>query len=113
MDQRDLSWDQALKADMGKSMIHLVPYDAVEALARVLMYGLGKYGRKDAWREVEPVRYYDAAMRHLLAYNEDTRTGKPSVDTESGLPHLWHALTNVAFLVALTSKEEQYAKRLE
>ena len=37
---------------------------------------------------------YAPAMRHLLAWwqGEDT-------DPESGMPHLWHAETDVGFLV--------------
>ena len=33
-------------------------------------------------------------MRHLLAYIDDPK----SIDAESGLPHLWHAACNMAFL---------------
>jgi hypothetical protein len=58
------------------------------------MYGNKKYGSADNWKKVEPVRYRDAMMRHLLAYIDDPE----AVDAESGLPHLWHAACNMAFL---------------
>ena len=47
-------------------------------------------------------RYLDALYRHLQAY----RFGE-TVDPESGLHHLTHALTNVAFLHYLeTTKKD-------
>lgn len=36
----------------------------------------------------------DALYRHWLAY-----LGGEERDEESGLPHLWHLATNVAFLI--------------
>lgn len=102
----NLIGNQELKKDAGKPMLHLVPCEALLAIARVLMFGLGKYRQKESWRNVEPVRYYDAAMRHLLAYNEARRTGADGIDPESNMPHIWHALTNLAFLVALEGKDE-------
>lgn len=39
----------------------------------------------------------DAAYRHWLAYLEDV----DSIDEESGMPSLWHLLTDIGFLVVL------------
>jgi hypothetical protein len=36
-------------------------------------------------------------MRHLVAYLEDP----DSVDSESGYPHLWHLMCNIAFAIEL------------
>lgn len=46
-------------------------------------------------------RYLDALYRHLQAY----RSGE-SHDPESGLHHLSHALTNIAFLHYLTTTKK-------
>ena len=89
-----LARDQSAKADAGKLQITLVPTQIIRDIAEVRMYGNKKYGSADNWKQVEPVRYRDALMRHLLAYIDDPE----SVDAESGLPHLWHAACNIAFL---------------
>ena len=91
--------DQTIKADEGKLQLTLVPTELIRAVARIRMYGNQKYpdGGPDNWKAVEPERYRDAMFRHLLAYLDD-----PSgVDPESGLPHLWHLVTNAAFLCEL------------
>lgn len=86
--------DQTAKADEGKARITLVPRRIIWDIAAVREYGCRKYKDPDNWRRVEPERYRDALMRHLLAYLDDP----DSVDAESGLPHLWHAACNIAFL---------------
>lgn len=94
--------DQTAKADAGKPRISLVPAEAVRAIARVRMYGLTKYRDKDNWKRVEPIRYLDAALRHLLDAVEDLE----SKDEESGLYSVDHALTDLAFLSALMKREK-------
>lgn len=86
--------DQTAKADAGKDRITLVPRQIIRDIARVRMFGTEKYKDPDNWRRVESERFKDALMRHLLAYLDDP----DSVDAESGLPHLWHAACNIAFL---------------
>ena len=93
-----------MKFDNGKLLYSLIPPETTKALAEVLTYGAQKYAPNN-WQLVEngEVRYLDALFRHLEAY----RAGE-QVDPESGLPHLSHVLTNVAFLHYLTqSKKEQ------
>lgn len=90
----DIQNDQTAKADAGKLQITLVPTQIIRDIAEVRMYGNKKYGDPTNWKRVEPARYRDALMRHLLAYIDDPE----SVDAESGLPHLWHAACNIAFL---------------
>lgn len=87
--------DQSVKADGGKPRISLVPTEIIRAIARVREYGVNKYGDKEAWRMVEPERYRDALLRHVLLWMEDPH-GK---DMESGLPHIEHIACNVAFLL--------------
>ena len=93
---------QTAKADAGKAEIRLVPMEIVWAIAWIRMYGNRKYGDPENWKTVEPERYRDALMRHLLHYISDPK----SVDEESGYPHLWHAACNLAFLMHFDYGEE-------
>lgn len=95
-----MAFDQTAKTDYGKEQLTLVPTRILHAIARVRMFGSKKYKDPDNWKRVETLRYRDAAFRHFLAYLEN-----PSgVDYESGLPHLWHLATNIAFLIELESQ---------
>lgn len=89
--------DQTAKADAGKLRLTLVPTEVIRAIAQTRMYGLEKYKDPENWRRVEVERYRDAAYRHFLAYLDDPHGN----DEESGLPHLWHCVTNLAFLCEL------------
>ena len=73
----------------------LVPAGIIEAVGIVRDYGTHKYGDPDGWKYVEPWRYQDALMRHLVEYLRDPL----SVDEESGLPHIYHMACNIAFLI--------------
>ena len=90
-------FDQTAKADAGKLQLSLVPGNLIRACAVVRMYGNKKYGDPDNWKQVEPQRYRDAAYRHWLAYIDD----HTAVDPESGIPHLWHCICNLAFLAQM------------
>ena len=96
--------DQKVKSDYGKAKLTLVPRRIIWKVAAIREYGNMKYpdGGPDNWKRVEPQRYRDAMMRHMMAYLDDPK----SVDTESGFPHLWHLACNVAFLCELEDKEE-------
>lgn len=85
------------KDDSGKPRWSLVPEQAMEDVVKVLTYGARKYG-DDNWRKVEdgPRRYYDAAMRHIMAYRQGHWA-----DDESGMPHLAHAVASLLFIMAL------------
>jgi len=93
--------DQTAKADKGKARITLVPMDIVWAIAAVREFGTAKYKDPDNWKRVDPQRFRDAMARHMLRYLDDPH----GVDDESGLPHLWHALCNGAFLCVLDKRE--------
>ena len=89
------------KADTGKPRPTLVPVSLLRAVTAVREYGTAKYHDPDNWRTIEPQRYRDALYRHWLAYLSDPH----GVDAESGLPHLWHAACNVAFLIEMEGWE--------
>jgi len=82
-----------MKFDTDKLKYSLVPPEAIEALASVLTYGAKKY-KPNNWKKVDnPDRYIDALYRHLEAWRKGER-----LDSESDLPHLAHAMANIAFL---------------
>lgn len=85
------------KNDKDKPRLDLVPPAIIEAVGYVRTYGVRKYGENTNWEKVEKHRYKAAMMRHLCEYLRDEN----SVDEESGLPHLWHAACNIAFLCEL------------
>jgi hypothetical protein len=64
-------------------------------IVKVLEFGAKKYD-VDNWQRVPQARtrYFDAAMRHLIAWREGEST-----DAESGLHHLAHAGCCVVFLL--------------
>jgi len=83
-----------MKFDAGKLRYSLIPPKATKELAKVLTYGARKY-KPNNWQKVEDkTRYVDALYRHLEAWRADEK-----IDSESGLSHLSHALTNIAFLI--------------
>lgn len=103
------------KQDYGKAKLSLVPRRIIWDVAAIREYGNNKYpdGGPDNWRGVEVERYRDAAYRHFLRYLDDPK----SVDSESGLPHLWHLACNIAFLCEMEdiylSKNPEVVERLK
>ena len=99
IDTQSLS-EKGLKFDTGKLQYSLIPPETLSALAEVLTFGARKYAPNN-WLLVQDgeTRYLDAAFRHLEAF----RKGETH-DPESGLHHLAHLLTNVAFLHYLHTK---------
>jgi len=105
--QREIM-DGARKDDQGKLRYDLIPTSAMTGLAEVLTFGANKYA-PNGWKAVPDAieRYYAALHRHLIAWREGEE-----VDKESGLPHLSHVLTNVAFLLELNNmKNGESSKR--
>ena len=93
--------DQQAKADQGKPHPSYVPVALIEGVMAVREYGNAKYHDPDNWKQVEPERYHQAMLRHILAAWNDPY----KIDPESGLPHIAHVATNIAFLLEM--KEER------
>lgn len=102
---------QARKQSRGKAGgFHLVPWRAITALAGIYAYGARKYAA-NSWREVPidpetgetPVeRYFNAMMRHVIAWREGEW-----FDKESGHSHLAHALWGMVALFELSMDERE------
>ena len=97
--------NEGKKNDDGKLRYDLVPVEAHEAMAQVFTYGATKYGDNN-WQNVDSNRYLAALFRHLNAWRKGEK-----MDSESGLSHLKHALTNVAILVY--KEQEDFDKEME
>ena len=94
--------EEFMKFDGDKLRYDLIPSSTTRALAEVLTFGARKY-KPNNWKNVsqeELHRYVGAAMRHFEAY----RAGE-YFDPESNMPHLWHAMTNISFLIELDKPE--------
>lgn len=97
---------QCAKADNGKLPISLVPMTIIKDIAAIRKYGEEKYHAPNNWVLVDKQRYVDAMWRHLIAYQEGE-----IYDKESGLPHLWHAACNMAFILEMESPDWDVRKQ--
>ena len=89
-----LTDSQTQKFDAGKSPMGLLSTAALTKIAEVLSFGAQKYSAHQ-WRSgIEWQRLLDAALRHLLAFNDGQ-----DVDEETGLSHLAHLGCCVMFLL--------------
>jgi hypothetical protein len=90
-----------LKFDDGKPRMELLPFDALELVARVLTFGARKYAAH-SWRLVKPglERYRGAMLRHLAAIDRGE-----DCDRETGLRHWAHIACNALFCAALDAAE--------
>lgn len=94
---------QEAKADSGKPRPSLVPPALIDGVMRIREFGTARYGDLDNWRNVDAERYHNALLRHILAMWEDWK----AVDPDSGMPHLWHAACNIAFLMQYMEDEKR------
>lgn len=84
----------ATKNDSGKPRMDLVAPEAILAMASVLEFGARKYAERNWEKGMAWGRIYAAVQRHLHAW-----AMREEIDPESGMPHLWHALCGLHFLV--------------
>jgi len=81
-------------AGLRKAPLHVVPATVLMELGCAMLEGALKYGPHN-WREI-PVRasaYYDAAMRHLMAWWEGQ-----DADPDSGVHHVAKAIATLVVL---------------
>ena len=79
----------------GKYEPTLIYSSLLKALAEVRRYGIQRYGNSEDWREVSTNDFLDAFMRHSIAFALDGE----ETDKDSGLPHMYLALGNLAYLI--------------
>lgn len=87
--------DKAMRDNVGKEPVHMVPPEIELMLAKIYEFGATKY-EKDNWRKgTDWSVCYASAQRHLKKWWSHNYE---DLDEESKLSHLWHALWNVATL---------------
>jgi hypothetical protein len=92
---------ETAKYDAGKPTLSLVPKEIIYEIEKVRSFGVKKYKDPDNWKKVEVERYHQALLRHTLAVWNDIKAR----DKESGLLHLSHIATNIAFILELIKEE--------
>lgn len=81
-----------IKDDNQKPTLSLLPSSLLLETGKVLTYGANKYAAHN-WRQgIHQSRLISAALRHIVAFNEGENN-----DAESQLPHLAHAICELAF----------------
>lgn len=97
--------EKGLRFNEGKQRLELVPTSTIEGIASILTYGANKYTVKDDqgniivkgdnnWRNGLSWMSVLASMKRHIAKLENGE----DFDDESGLMHIDHALTNLAFI---------------
>jgi hypothetical protein len=88
------------KDDDGKLPWHLLPFDALEEVAKVLRFGAKKYAPRNWEKGMAWHRLARGALGHVISW-----FGGQDNDEESGLSHLAHAACCVLFLLAYTLRK--------
>ena len=88
------------KDDSEKIRMDLLPFESLEAVAKVLTFGAKKY-TDNGWKEIKNAEQENVAalLRHLSKYLRGEKH-----DEESGLSHLSHMATRALFLVYFEEK---------
>jgi hypothetical protein len=92
-----------VKYDSKKLRWRLVPWVEMTEVVKVLDFGASKYCEHN-WVNVPDARdrYFDAAMRHIMAWGQGERK-----DEESGISHLAHAVCCLLFIMWFDRKDDE------
>lgn len=85
-----------VKHDDGKPRFDLIPPEAELEVAKVFTYGAKKYSDNNYRIGTQWTRYVAAARRHINAWQDGE-----SLDPETGLNHLSHAIASLMMLLVL------------
>lgn len=86
---------KGVKNDKEKDPWHLLPYDAVGGIVKILAFGANKYAARNWERGMDWSRPFSALQRHMTAWWEGE-----DKDEATGCSHLWHAGCCILFLIA-------------
>ena len=87
------------KDDADKLMLDLLDPFAISQLGAVLTFGAKKYAPHNWRKGIKYSRLIAALLRHVMHY-----LGGENVDSESGLPHIAHAMCCCMFLLGLDNQ---------
>jgi hypothetical protein len=62
-------------------------------------FGIKKYGDDTSWIRTHPDEYLGAALRHIYKHLEGEE-----LDDESGIEHIYHAMTSLMLAAELLKK---------
>ena len=88
------------KYDGDKVRLELLPFEALQGVARVLSFGAEKYGEFNYMGGMKWSRLLGAALRHIFAWAKGE-----DVDPETSESHLLHATCCLLFLFEYTRTE--------
>lgn len=88
-----------VKHDQDKTRLDLLPPELLLAVGDILTSGAKKYAERNWEKGMDWGRCYGAALRHMNAW-----WGGQDQDPETGRSHLWHAATNLAFLISYEAR---------
>ena len=71
----------------------------LEALGKVTSYGAKKYS-PDNYKNEEVDSYINSFFRHFIAWKRGEKLD------ESGFPHIYHMLTNIAFILCIEDNKK-------
>lgn len=87
---------EGIKDSKGKTRYSLLPFSALESVARVLNFGATTKYEPDNWKYVpNKAPYVDAIVRHWKSYFLD----KEELDSETDESHLASIVCNALFLI--------------
>lgn len=87
--------EEGRKDDSEKLPWGLLPFDALNEIVKVLLFGKTKYGARNWERGMDWNRPFDALMRHMTAWWQ-----REDRDQETGTSHLANAGCCLLFLLA-------------
>lgn len=92
--------DEGRKNDTGKLPLHLLPFDALEAVTEVLDCGQKIYSPRNWEKGMHWSRVFGAMLRHAFKWWQGQKA-----DPETGLSHMAHAACCALFLLAYEKRQ--------
>lgn len=91
--------------DGSKLRVELVPPQIIEGIADILTFGAKKYAAHNWMRGISWMAIIAGVLRHIYLFARGVE-----IDSESGKPHLYHAMCGLTFLAwyAHGPNAEQY-----
>lgn len=88
-----MSEEKGLRYNTNKTKWSLIPFDSLEPMVEVLVFGAQKYAPFNWQKGLSVTEICESLLRHTFAFlnGEDK-------DPESGLSHIGHMLCNTMFL---------------
>jgi hypothetical protein len=106
--QKESKIEKGSKTDFGKIKFHLIPGDALEALAEVYTYGTIKYAPENWRKGMSWSRIFGGIMRHAWAFWRGEE-----IDEESGMPHIIQAAWGCFTLYCYSKTRPEFDDRIK